>query len=376
MKPYPKARRHVRYSPLAQQFAQPDEIFDELRRLVASGDFTLGQPVAAFEQQFAALLGVRHAIGVGSGTDALKLALRAAGVGRDDEVITSANTFWATVGAIAELGARPVFVDCDDSFGMDLDQIEARITPRTRAIVAVHLTGDVLDMPRLMAIASRHRLPVVEDACQSLLGTFDGRKAGTFGVAGAFSVHPLKILNVRGDGGIVVTDDDGLDRMVRLLRNHGLANRDEMVVLGYNSRLDSVQAVVGQWILRQAQWIVERRIANAAYYDRHFARVPGLRIPPRNPRSRHVYLLYVLFAEDRDALLRYCLEAGVEAKVHYPIPVYRQEALRFLGHRPGDFPVTDRHAREMITFPVDQHMSQEDLDYVIDVVTTFYADRT
>jgi dTDP-4-amino-4,6-dideoxygalactose transaminase len=366
----------VRYSPLAQQFAEPEAIFTELRALVASGDFTLGKPVAEFEAMFAEMLGVRYAIGVGSGTDALKLPLRAAGVGSGDEVITSANTFWATVGAIAEVGATPVFVDCDDAFGIDLDRIEARIGPRTKAIMPVHLTGDVIDMPRLMTIAERHGLIVVEDACQSLLGEFDGRKAGSFGLAAGFSMHPLKILNVWGDAGIVVTNDPEIDRRVRLLRNHGLRNRDEMEILGYNTRLDSVQAVVGKWIMPQAEWIVSRRAENAAHYDRGFSNIPGIRIPPRDPRTRHVFLLYILFAEERDELLRYCLDAGIEAKVHYPIPLYLQEALRFLGHQPGDFPVTDRHARTGISFPVDQHLTADDLDYVVDVVKTFYADRT
>ncbi len=363
---------HVRYSPLAQQFADPEEIFAELRELVRSGDFTLGKPVAEFEAMFAETLGVRHAIGVGSGTDALKLPLKALGIGPGDEVLTCANTFWATVGAIAEIGAKPVFVDCGDNFSMDLDQLEAAITPRTKAIMPVHLTGDVLDMPRLMTIAERHGLPVVEDGCQSLLGEIDGKRAGTFGIAAGFSMHPLKIINVWGDAGIVVTNDDDMNRRLRLLRNHGLKNRDEMEILGYNSRLDSVQAVVGKWIVRQLPDIAEKRGAAARVYDEGFADLPGVRIPPRDPRVRNVYLLYILFAERRDELLAHCVANGVEAKVHYPIPVYRQQALEFLGHREGDFPVTDRHAREVITFPVDQHLSRAELDHVIATVRNFY----
>lgn len=374
-KAYPQTRMHVRYSPLAQQFAEPDEIFDELRQLVKSGDFTLGQPVRDFEAMFAEMLGVRYAIGVGSGTDALKVPLKAAGIGPGDEVITCANTFWATVGAIAEVGATPKFVDCDDSFCMDLDQLEGAIGPRTKAIMPVQLTGDVLDMPRVMEIAKRHGLEVIEDACQSLMGEWDGKKAGTFGRAGGFSMHPLKIINVWGDAGIIVTDDPEMDRLCRLLRNHGLKNRDEMVMLGYNTRLDSTQAVIGKWIVRQTPWIVEERARKAAYYDAGLKDVPGVRLPVRNPRTKHVYLLYMLFAEARDELLRYCVDAGIEAKVHYPIPLYQQEAMRYLGYKPGDFPVTDQHARQVISFPVDQHLGQAEQDYVIDVVRTFYADR-
>jgi dTDP-4-amino-4,6-dideoxygalactose transaminase len=365
----------VRYSPLGQQFAEPDEIFDELKSLVRSGDFTLGKPVAEFEAMFAEALGIRHAVGVGSGTDALKVPLRSLGVGHGDEVVTCANTFWATVGAIAEVGAQPRFVDCDDSFCLDVGQLEAAVTPRTKAIMPVHLTGNVADMPRVMAIAERHGIPVVEDACQSLLGEIDGRRAGTFGVAAGFSAHPLKIINVWGDAGIIVTNDADVDRRLRLLRNHGLAGRDEMEMLGYNTRLDSVQAVVGKWIIRQVNEIVTARIERARYYDAGFIGIPGLRIPPRDPRIRNVYLLYILFAEDRDRLLRHCLDAGIEAKVHYPLPLYRQKPLAFLGHREGDFPVTDRHAREMITLPVDQHLSRAEQDYVIETIRNFYLGK-
>ena len=367
---------HVRYSPLAQQFAEPEEIFEELRTLVRSGDFTLGKVVGEFEREFAATVGVRHAIGVGSGTDALKLPLRALGVGPGDEVITAANTFWATVGAIAEVGAVPRFVDCDDSFGLDLGQLEAAIGPRTKAIMPVHLTGDVLDMPHLMRIAERHGLPVVEDGCQSLMGCVDGKPVGSFGVATAFSMHPLKIINVWGDAGVVVTNDDEMDRKLRLLRNHGLKNRDEMEILGYNSRLDSVQAVVGRWILRQIHDIVARRAQNAAYYDDGLRDIAGVRLPRRDPRTRHVYLLYMFFAEHREALLDHCQKHGVEAKVHYPIPIYRQKALDFLGHADGDFPVTDRHAKTVISLPVDQHLSREEQDYAIETVRSFYRGRT
>lgn len=365
----------VRYSPLGQQFAEVDEILADVRELVVSGDFTLGKPVAEFEAMFAALVGTRHAVGVGSGTDALKLSLKALDIGPQDEVITCANTFYATAGAINEVGARPVFVDCDDTFCMDVDRLEAAITPRTKALMPVHLTGDVADMPRIMEIAEAHGLPVVEDGCQSLLGELDGRKVGSWGIAAGFSMHPLKIINVWGDAGIVVTGDDEMNRKLRLLRNHGLKNRDEMEILGYNSRLDSVQAVVGKWVLRRAEDIVEKRIANAAYYDAAFREVPGVRLPPRRNRTRNVYLLYMIFAEDRDRLYEHCLNRGVEAKIHYPIPVYRQEALRHLGYGPGDFPVTDRHAREIISFPVDQHLRRAEQDYVIETVRDFYSGK-
>jgi dTDP-4-amino-4,6-dideoxygalactose transaminase len=363
---------HVRYSPLGQQYADPEPIFKELRELVLSGDFTLGKPVAEFEAMFAKMLGVKHAIGVGSGTDACKIPLKALGVGPGDEVITCANTFWATVGAINEVGAKPVFVDCTDNFCIDVNRIERVITPKTKAIMPVHLTGDAVNMEAVLAIANKYNLPVVEDGCQSLLGEINGKKVGTFGIAAAFSMHPLKIINVWGDAGIIVTNDDALAEQCKLLRNHGLKNRDEMILLGYNTRLDSTQAVVGKYIVPQTPWIVEQRAKNAKYLDGGLQNIPGIRIPERNPNVKHVYLLYILFAEQRDALLKYCIENGIEAKIHYPIPLYQQKALDYLGYKPGDFPVTDRHAKDCITFPVDQHMSTQELDFIIETVRNFY----
>jgi dTDP-4-amino-4,6-dideoxygalactose transaminase len=364
----------VRYSPLAQQFANVDAVFEELRALIASGDFTLGKPVQEFEAMFAAAIGVKYAIGVGSGTDAIKIPLRALGIGPGDEVITAANTFYATAGAIAEVGAKPVFIDCDDTFCMNVDYLEQAITPRTKAICPVHLTGDVAEMPRIMEIAKRHKLPVVEDGCQSLMGEYEGRRVGMWGDATAFSMHPLKIINVWGDAGIVVTNDDEMNRRVRLLRNHGLRNRDEMEILGYNSRLDSTQAVVGKWIVRQLPDIVAKRIENAAYYDKGFRNIPQIRVPVRRSETKNVYLLYVLFAERREALLAHCIERGIEAKVHYPIALHLQDALKYLGYKKGDFPVAERHCGEVISFPVDQHLSRAEQDYVIETVRNFYAE--
>jgi dTDP-4-amino-4,6-dideoxygalactose transaminase len=365
----------VRYSYLAQQFGDCEDLWQQLKAFVPTGDFTLGKPLVEFEKRFADLIGTRHAIGVNSGTDALKLPLKALGLKAGDEVITTANTFVATVGAICETGAKPVFVDCNDTFCMDVSQLEKAITPRTKAIMPVHFTGYMTDLTALMPIARKHDLPVIEDACQSILGALDGRNAGTWGLTGAFSLHPLKNLNVWSDGGVITTDDDKMADHLRLLRNHGLADRDTVVLMGCNSRLDTFQAVVGNWLIPSAKEISDKRIANAAYYDKHLGAIPGIRIPPRPPNMRVVYHLYIVFAERRDALLKHCLDKGIEAKVHYPVPIYRQPGLAELGHQEGDFPVSDRHTREIITFPCDQHLSQDEMDYVIDTVRSFYTGR-
>ena len=365
----------VRYSYLRQQFGDCEDLWRELKAFVPTGDFTLGKPLLEFERRFAELIGVRHAIGVNSGTDAIKLALRACGVGYGDEVITAANTFVATVGAICEIGAKPVFVDCDDTFCMDVGKVERAITQKTKAIVPVHFTGYLTDMRRLLPIAQKHKLVVIEDACQAILGAIDGKNAGSWGRAGAFSLHPLKNVNVWSDGGLITTEDDELDRQLRLLRNHGLADRDSVVLMGYNSRLDTIQAVVGNWLIPSATDIANRRIENARRYDAGLGKLRQIRIPPRPADMRVVYHLYIVFAEQRDALLAHCIDKGIEAKVHYPVPIYRQPALDYLGHRQGDFPVADRHTGEIITFPCDQHLSKEEIDYVIDTVGGFYRGR-
>lgn len=363
----------VRYSYLLEQFKEPGEILEQIGALVATGDFTLGKPVAEFEKRFANLIGTKHAIGVGSGTDALKLPLKALGIGYGDEVITAANTFIATVGAIAETGATPVLVDCDDTFCMNVELLEEKITPKTKAIMPVQFTGETVNMTELMAIANKRNIPVIEDACQGILSEYDGKRSGTFGVAAGFSLHPLKNLNVWGDAGIIVTDDDTMNENLRLIRNHGMKNRDEISILGCNSRLDSLQAVVGNWLIGQTHDITQKRIDNAAYYDAAFSKIPNLRLPPRRVNVRRVYHLFMVFAESRNDLYEYCLKHGVEAKIHYPIPLYQQEGLKHLGYSAGDFPVTDRHAQEVISFPVDQHLTRDQQDRVIQTVRKFYG---
>ena len=362
----------VRYSYLPQQFGDCEDLWQELRDFVVTGDFTLGEPLTRFEESFAKLIGIKYAIGVNSGTDAIKLSLKALNIGPGDEVITVANTFVATVGAICELGATPVFVDCDDTFCMNVELVEEKITEKTKAFLPVHYTGYMTDMRVINLISEKYNIPVVEDACQSILGAIDGKNAGTWGSTGAFSLHPLKNINVWSDGGVIVTDDVDLCKKLRLLRNHGFEDRDTVVMMGCNSRLDTIQAVVGNWILPQAQSISNKRIANAKYLDNGLRKIKQITIPPRPENFRLVFHLYIVFANDRDGLLNHCLEKDIDAKIHYPIPIYKQSALRYLGYKTGDFPVTDAHVEKIITFPCDQHLEQKQLDYIIDTVAEYY----
>ncbi len=362
----------VRYSYLKQQFSNCGDLWYDLKRFVSSGDFTLGKELQKFEKSFAKLIGTKYAIGVNSGTDAIKLSLKALGVKSGDEVITAANTFVATVGAITEIGAKPVFVDCNDTFCINVDQLEKKITKKTKAIVPVHFTGYMTDMPKLMKISKKYKIPIVEDACQSILASINKKNSGTWGDFGAFSLHPLKNINVWSDGGIITTNKKSHYEKLKLLRNHGLIDRDTVKINGYNSRLDTFQAVVGNWLLPKARDIASKRIKNAKYYDGKLGEIKEISIPPRPKKFKLVYHLYIVFAEKRDALLKHCIKKGIEAKIHYPKPMYLQESIKYLKHKKGDFPVTDAHTKKIITFPCDQHLSKRQMNYITKIVREFY----
>ncbi len=365
----------VRYSYLRQQFSNAPELWSDLKKFVRTGDFTLGKPLEKFEKSFAKLIGTKYAVGVNSGTDAIKLSLKVIGVKPGDEIITTANTFVATVGAICELGAIPVFVDCDDSFCMNVDLVEKKISKKTKAIVPVHFTGYMTDMIKLNKIAKRYKIPIVEDACQSILASINKKNAGTWSEFGAFSLHPLKNITVWSDGGIIVTNNKKYYEHLKLLRNHGLVDRDNVKICGYNSRLDTFQAVVGNWLIPKAKQIANQRIKNANFYDKNFSKIKEISIPPRLNNFKIVYHLYIVFAKNRDELLKYCIKKGIEAKIHYPIPIYRQPAMKYLKHKKGDFPITDKHARSIISFPCDQHISIKEQKYIISVVNKFYKSK-
>lgn len=363
----------VPFSYLDRQFGEIEPYLEDVRALVQSGDFTLGAALGEFEKRFAQLCDMPYAVGVGSGTDAIALSLRLLGVGPGDEVITTPTTFIATVGAIIMTGAKPVFVDSEDGFVIDTSKIEAAITARTKAIVPVHYTGNMADMPAIKAIADAHNLLVVEDACQAIAASIDNNKPGTWSGAACFSLHPLKNLNVWGDGGVVVTRSAEFAEKLRLYRNHGLAHRDESVMFGVNSRLDTLQAVIGNRLVQDAEWITNQRIAHAAAYDKAFAEMADvIQVPRRRPGVRHVFHLYVIRVQQRDQLLAHLQTTGIEAKVHYPKPVHLQQAAASLGYGEGDFPVSEADAQSIITLPCHQHLTEEEIAYTIKQVQLFY----
>jgi len=363
----------VPFSYLDRQFSDVETYLTDVRKLVEIGDFTLGQALTEFEERFAELCGAPHAVGVGTGTDALAMPLKISGVGPGDEVICPANTFIATVGAIVMTGATPVFVDSEDGFVLDTELIEDTVSERTKAILPVHYSGNMADMPKIARIAERFDLVVIEDACQAIGALLDGKPVGSWGLAAGFSLHPLKNLNVWGDGGVIITQSEELAEDLRLYRNHGLVGRDHVKRFGVNCRLDTLQAVIGNRLIRTVPYITDQRIRNAIRYDEAFSDLaPHVRLPNRRPGVKHVYHLYIIRVEQRDNLLAHLLDRGIEAKVHYPVPVHLQEAAAHLGYKEGDFPSAENDSRCMITLPAHQHLTSDEIDFVIETVRSFY----
>lgn len=364
----------VPYAYLADEFADPTLYLDDIAALVRTGDFTLGYPVREFEERARAFSGIAHAVGMASGTDALTLALLALGVGHGDEVITATNSFVASAGAIRMAGATPVLVDVGDDYLIDPEAVERAVTQRTKAIIPVHLTGSIADMPAIMAIARRHGLYVVEDAAQAMGATLDGEHAGAWGDVACISLHPLKMLNVWGDGGICLTQFSELDEKLRLLRNHGLASRDDAVLFGANGRLSSLQAVIANRVIRGLPQTLERRRAAAAYLDAALADLaPLVKKPVVREGSNPSYATYIVRAERRDELKAHLIERGVDAKIHYPKPIHLQAVGRELGYRPGDMPEAERQAAEILTLPLHEYLTADQLAYTVAQIRAFYG---
>lgn len=344
-----------------------DELLAAISGVLDGGAFVLGPGVRALEEELAAWLGVRHAIGVASGTDALHLALRAAQIGPGDEVITSAFTFIATAEAIAYTGARPVFADIDSrTFNLDPDAVEAAITDRTRAILPVHLFGLPADMDRIRALAARRGLKVIEDAAQAIGASVEGRKVGSLGDLGCFSFYPTKNLGAAGDGGLVTTDDDALASRVRALREHGHQGGYRHALIGFNSRLDALQAAVLRVKLPHLDAWNTRRRDNAARYGRGLAQ-SGLTLPVEPPGLRHVFHQYTVRAPDRDRLRAALGAAGVGSNVYYPIGLHQQESMRHLGPPPR-LPATEAATAEVLSLPMHPWLTGEEIDRICAVI--------
>jgi dTDP-4-amino-4,6-dideoxygalactose transaminase len=366
---------------VAQYRSLREDLDAAVERVVASQRFILGEEVAALEREVADHLGVPHAVGVASGTDALLLTLRALGVGPGDEVLLPTFTFFATAGAVVNAGARPVFADIEAvSYGLDPAGLEAQITPRTRAVVVVHLFGQCMEFEAVRAVAERHGLPIIEDAAQAIGAELDGRKAGTLGVAGCFSFFPSKNLGGFGDGGLVCTADPALEEKVRMLRMHGAPQGGyRHAVVGYNSRLDALQAAVLRVKLPHLPRWNEARRRNAERYRRQFlasglcgAGADGpIVLPAERPGCKHIYHQYVIRARERDRLREFLSARDIGTAVYYPLPLHQQECFRGLGGGMR-LPQAERASREVLALPVYPELTESQQEEVVGAIADFY----
>ena len=349
----------------AQYKSIKPEVDNAVLSVLDSTQFVLGEYVASFERDFAAYCGTKHGIAVNSGTSALHLALLAAGVGPGDEVITIPFTFVASVSAICYTGATPVFVDIEPrSFTMDPAQLEKAITPRTKAILPVHLYGQMADMTAILEIANRHGIPVIEDACQAHGAEYDGKRAGSLGVSGCFSFYPGKNLGAYGEGGIVVTSNDEHAKKIRMLRDWGQEKRYHHVLKGFNYRMEGMQGAILGVKLRYLEGWTESRRQRAREYDALLKGSQTVQAPEQLAGRRHVYHIYAVRSADRDGLQRMLQAEGIHTGLHYPIPVHLQVAHADLGHKMGDFPQSEAAAAEVLSLPMFAELSHTQVEQV------------
>lgn len=367
----------VPYNYLPYEFANTEQIFQDWAELIKTTDFTLGAYIENFETKFAQYIGAKHCIATNNGTDALILALKSLNLGPLDEIITVTNSFYATVGAIVACGATPVLVDCDERFQMAPEIVEEAITARTRAILPVHWAGASPDMTALLKLAEKYSLNVVEDACMGIGGEVFGKKPGTFGEVGAFSMHPLKSLNVMGDGGMAVTDNDDVATWMKKYRNHGMIDRDHIEFWGVNMRLQPLQAVVANNRINELDETIRIRNCNAETYDAAFQRLTKfVTIPTRKKGHTETFALYMGLFHDRDQLSQYLTENDIETKIHYPVPLHKQKAAEKNCRITGDMTNANYQANHLLTLPVHQYLSKDQLSYTIDHIFYFYGAKS
>ena len=323
-----------------------------------------------FENEFAKLCGVKHAIGVANGTDSLIMCMRAIGIGPGDEVITTSNSWISSGSSIALIGATPVFVDVLADQNMDPQALERAITKKTKCIMPVHLTGRCARMPEILAIAKRHGVPVLEDAAQAAGASVAGFKAGAGGLFSSFSLHPLKNLNATGDAGIITTNDDDMAAKLKMMRNHGMKNREEIDFWGYNSRLDTLQAAILLPRLRDLPKVIDKRRANAKRYLAALSEI--VEGPVERESEFHTYHVFVIQCDRRTELQAYLDARGIETKIHYPIPIHLQKAAAYLGYKRGDLPQTERQMNRILSLPIHQFLADEQVDFVADSIRSFY----
>ncbi|HEY4662905.1 MAG TPA: DegT/DnrJ/EryC1/StrS family aminotransferase [Candidatus Humimicrobiaceae bacterium] len=349
------------------------EIDDVIQDVLDNGHFILGENVKKFEEEFAEYCGAKFGTGVGSGTEAIHLALLACGIESGDEVITVSNTAVPTVSAITAANAAPVFIEIDEfSYNINPDLIEERISEKTRAIIPVHLYGNPCNMNGISKMAKKYSLKVVEDCAQAHGAEYKGRKVGTFGDAGCFSFYPSKNLGAYGDGGMVITNDAELDHKLKLLRNYGQEKRYFSIVKGFNSRLDEIQAAILRFKLKKLDFWNELRIKIAKKYSDSFSG-SGIICPKLNDDSKHVFHLYVARVKDRDCFINYLEKNGIGVFIHYPIPVHLQQAYKELNVKEGSLPVTEKVSKEIVSIPIYPELEESEIGYIISKIKEYFV---
>ena len=361
----------VKCNVLDRQFFQYQQEYEEAAlRVLRSGWYVLGNEVKQFEEEFAAFTGRKYCVGLNSGLDALIMSVRALGIGQGDEVIVQAKTYIATVLGITENGAIPVFVEPDEYYNIDADKIEAAITDKTKAIMVVHLYGQASNMGKIMGISKKYNLPVIEDCAQSHGACFDGKMTGSFGISGCFSFYPTKNLGAFGDAGAIVTDDKDFADKVRMMRNYGSRIKYYNEIEGLNSRLDEMQAALLRVKLQHIKELNQERVVLADRYTKGITNEYIVKPEIRNG-ANSIFHQYVIRCKDRSNLQKYLEEQGIQTQIHYPVPPHLAECYERLGHKRGDYPITEQYANEVLSLPIYTGMTWEEQDYVIEKLNTF-----
>ncbi len=363
--------RRVPYVNLKKQWLdERNELLPIINKVFESAQFVGGDELDKFEENIAKLCGTKYACGLNSGTDALMLALSLSGIGKGDEVITPPNSFIASTAAIVHIGATPVFVDVLPDQNIDPCKIEASITENTKAIMPVHLTGRMCDMDPIMDIAKKHNLVVIEDAAQSVGSKYKGKLSGSIGDVGCFSTHPLKNLNACGDGGFLTTNNESVYNNSKLYRNHGMADRNIVDHFGSVTRMDNLQAAILNYRLDKLKVVTQKRRNNAKLYFNGINK-QSLFIPEEKDSEYNVYHTFVIQTKYRDELKEYLSKHEIDTAIHYPVPIHLQPAAKKLGHKVGDFPITERQSKEILTLPVNQYLAKADLERIVQIINDF-----
>ena len=365
----------INFVDLKRQYEEiKTEVDSAVKRVISSSQFILGEECRKFEEEFAQFIGVKYAVGVGNGLSALELGMRALGIGEGDEVITPANSYIASTSAIFFTGAKPVLVDClEDTFNIDIRKAEKLITKKTKAIMPVHLYGQIADMSSILKLARKYKLYIIEDACQAHGALLKNKSAGSFGDIAAFSFYPGKNLGAYGDGGMVVTNKKSIAEKIRILSNYGQKEKYNHLLLGWNSRLDNIQAAILRVKLRKLMEWNNKRLKNAKLYNKYLQNTPVI-TPEIFPNYKHIFHLYVIKSRKRNKLAKYLSSKGISTVIHYPLPIHLQPASKYLGYKKGDFPITEKLASQILSLPMFPELTQSEIKYICEQIKSFYSD--